>query len=486
MPECGGTFRAQLFKEKFMKSRFVMCFTAMTLLAAPATPLRLAAQDNRDHKNVKHHHYRLVDMGTFGGPASWVGPQFLASPTLNTGGVTVGGSSTSVSTTSTSNLLVCGGLQGLIPFVNHAFRWKDGTVTDLGALPGGDNCSNAVSVNSRGRIVGISENGLVDPLTGINETRAVRWKDGKIWDLGSFGGNQNGANGINDSGEIAGFSLNTIPDPYSLFDFLLGSSNGTQTRAFLWQHGQMQDLGTLGDGTGPDAAALFINQRGQIAGYSYTSPNPNPVTGLPPADPFLWEKGKMTDLGGFGGAFGLPTGLNSMGEVIGKSPIATDPAACIIDGDPHCHAFLWRHGKLIDLFPDTGENPSFAGAINDAGEIVGETPFPNKPFHAYIWRNGVATDLGTLRGDCFSTAQAINSHSQVVGNGLKCGFRFHHAFLWEHGSIVDLNKLIPAHSPLELVSAVAINDRGEIAGVGLPHGCSDHNVCGHAFLLIPR
>jgi len=30
-----------------------------------------------------------------------------------------------------------------------------------------------------------------------------------------------------------------------------------------------------------------------------------------------------------------------------------------------------------------------------------------------------------------------------------------------------------------------LNARGEVAGVGLPSGCSDVDTCGHAFLLIP-
>ena len=40
----------------------------MTLSAAMAMPLRLAAEDKLD--NHKHHHYKLIGMGTFGGPSS--------------------------------------------------------------------------------------------------------------------------------------------------------------------------------------------------------------------------------------------------------------------------------------------------------------------------------------------------------------------------------------------------------------------------------
>lgn len=256
-----------------MKSGTLTCATAVALLAVLVTPLGLAAQDNRNHHH-KHHHYKLIDMGTFGGPASSVNETFPfvnGHGDINGLGSVVGSAATSTATTETSNPLVCGGLGG-IPFVSHAFELQKRRVTDLGALPGADNCSGPGMINGNGEVVGTSENGEVDPLTSLNQTRAVRWKDGKIKDLGSFGGNQNGANGINDRGEIVGFSLNTTPDPFSIFDLLLGSSNGTQTRAFRWQHGHMQDLGTLG---GPDAAASLVNERGQIAGASYTSSKSN-------------------------------------------------------------------------------------------------------------------------------------------------------------------------------------------------------------------
>jgi hypothetical protein len=54
-----------------MKSRILILFTAMTLFAALVVPVRLTAQDNRDHHH-KHHRYKLIDMGTFGGPSSYL------------------------------------------------------------------------------------------------------------------------------------------------------------------------------------------------------------------------------------------------------------------------------------------------------------------------------------------------------------------------------------------------------------------------------
>src|ERR1700738_442582 len=278
-----------------MKSRTSTWITAIALLGSLAIPVHLAAQEQEEKKeqDAKHRHYKLIDMGTFGGPGSFVNDAIgLVNNIveLNRRGVAWGSSATSTPSLPTTNAtLVCNGIDvpGGIGFVTHAFRWEDGKITDLGALPGDTNCSTPMAINAGGEIVGISENGQVDSLTGVNETRAVVWKNGEIGDLGSLGGNQNGALRLNNKGQIVGWSLNTVPDPFSPIDAVLGSSNGTQTRAVLWQHGQMQDLGTLG--TGNDAIAGLINERGQIAGISSTTATANPVTGIPTLDPFFWE-----------------------------------------------------------------------------------------------------------------------------------------------------------------------------------------------------
>jgi probable HAF family extracellular repeat protein len=141
----------------------------------------------------------------------------------------------------------------------------------------------------------------------------------------------------------------------------------------------------------------------------------------------------------------------------------------------------------MDLFTGTiGGNPLGAHMINDAGKITGAAAFPNASFDGFIWTKRVATDLGHLNGDCSSEGWAINSKDQIVGNSYSCS-DFHHAFLWEKGSIVDLNTLIPGDSLLELVAAFAINADSEIAGMGVPPGVPPGQLysLGHAFLLIP-
>ena len=450
-----------------MNSKTWTRIIALTLFAALALPLQLAAQDQaKSNHPHQYHHYQINDVGTFGGPNS---SYLLPAPggrLLNNSGTAVGSADTPTADP------YCLGVN-FDCFVAHGFKWQNGVTHELGALPGFNGLNNAAAnwVNDSGLTVGTSENGI-DPLTGGLAVEAVLWgKDGSLTDLGTFGGNDGFGNAVNNRGQVAGVALNAIPDPYTAVFIPFGA---TQANAFLWTRSAgLQDLGTLG-GTG--SAAVLINERGQIAGWSFTNTTVNPTTGIPTLDPFLWDKTVgMIDLGTLGGTSGQAYALNNRGQVVGQSNNT---------GDVTCRAFLWDKTAGIRDLGTLGGEDAVAIALNDAGDVVGQAGVPGSvscnewPMHAFLWRKGMMSDLGSLDGIPFSTALSINAKGQIVGNVGDAVL----ATLWEDGGpLVDLNTLIPSNPGLVLFDALYINDSGEIAALGvLPDG-----VTIHSFVLTP-
>jgi probable HAF family extracellular repeat protein len=406
------------------------------------------------------HSYTLVDLGTFGGPNSF---QNYPGRSLNDDGTAIGEADT---TTADPNAPDCFADCTVSP----AFEWRQGKLVDLGALPGA-NSSCATWINDAGTVAGVSEYG-VDKSANAPLEKAVLWRNGKLTDLGTLGGNQSDAGAVNDRGQVAGAALNSVPDPIPDSAGVLGENNcavlpinTTEVRAFVWQDGVMHDLGTLG---GPDAMASWINNDGLVAGQSFTSSVVNASTGYPTMDPFLWHDGKMIDLGTLGGTSGTANWLTDRGDVIGTSNLK---------GDQTHHAFVWRGGKMIDLGTLGGSN-SEAFFANEAGDIVGRADFSSNgtDHHAFLSHGGKMIDLGTVDGDPSSTAYSINARDQVVGDSSGG-----HAWLWENGSIRDLNSLISPASTLSMEAAAFINDRGEIYGTAvLPNGSQ------HVVVLVPN
>jgi len=425
------------------------------LIAMLAVPFTGLAQVQPQKHQQKHKHYTLIDLGTLGGPNSFLNGD---SRVLNSGGAAAGIADTSVYDPN------CG------CYVDHAFRWRNGVMTDLGTLPGGAN-SIANSINSGGAVAGWSENGFVDPLSGIPAFVATVWNHGQVRDLGTLGGSFSGAIGVNDRGEAAGFAANTILDPDGFSTLLLFgvSVPTTQWHAALWQtNGTIEDLGTLG---GPASFAIFANERGQVAGLSYTDSVPNPETGMPTVAPFIWENGQMTNLGSLGGPCAETAGLNNRGQVAGTSCTGV-----------WAHAYLWHDGTMQDL-GTLGGTYSRADGLNDSGEVVGQSsPAGDQSFDGYLWRDGVMTDLGSIGSDGCSNALSINAKSQIVGESASCDGDSHHPYIWENGGpMVDLNTLVSPASDILVHEPLFISDQGEIAASGdLPNGDQ------HAVLLIPK
>jgi probable HAF family extracellular repeat protein len=443
-----------------MKSARVLSIAAIALIILMVIPLQLAAQSKQNHK---HHSYQFVDLGTFGGPGSYY---VFTSVPINNHGVVTG---TADTTTPDPYAPFCFSPECL---VTHTFQWEDGTLTDLGALPG-TNGSIPNAINASGAIAGISENGMIDPATGFAEYDGVVWQNGQIINLGTFGGAFSYAGDINDAGQVAGFGLTTTPDSFDLGDLCFNNPFATQMLAFIWQGGTPQKLGTLG---GPDSCAYYLNQGGQVAGMSFTNSIINPSTGFPTTHPFVWNGKRMLDVGSLGGTLALGASvvpLNDRGEMVGFSNLA---------GDATAHPFLWTKSKgIVDLGTLGGDNGS-ADSINNAGMIVGAADLPGSQTHdAFLWTKKVGMqDLGTQDGDPCSHAISINSSGQIVGGSTDCS-NFLHAFLWENGGpMIDLNNFVPPGSGVTLTEATFINDNGWISVQAvLANGDN------HAALLIP-
>jgi probable HAF family extracellular repeat protein len=469
-----------------VKFKIIALIGLMCIVAALAIPFRIHGELGKPG----HHHYKLYDLGSFGGPGApgggfnGNGPSFGQ---LNYPGMSVGALDSATPDPNAPNCFFdC--------YVDISFVWQDGVVTPLRSLPEGENLSSyASSINNFGQIAGQAQNGATDPLTGWpEEMRAVVWQRGQIVNLGTLGGNESSANAINDLGQVVGGSLTKTPDPfandnisacllYAGLPFTFNALNvpgTTETHAFLWKNGVMRDLNTLG---GPDSTAWVVNNVGEVAGESFTSFSANRSTGVPTVDPFFWspKDGKMIDLGGLGGTCGWTVWLNNQGQVVGTS----NPP-----GDETEHPFIWSKSQgMIDLFAHGGLGGTFGHPdwVNDLGEVVGFATIPgDQDGHGFLWRNGILTDLGTIGSDPDSEGSSINLAGQIVGES---GAFFvsggvHRGVLWENGEpIVDLNMLVPPGTSMNVITAQFINDRGEIACTGTTVAVPEEHPC----MLIP-
>lgn len=239
--------------------------------------------------------------------------------------------------------------------------------------------------------------------------------------------------------------------------------------AFVWQDGAMSDLPSIAGTIASHAMAM--NSLGQIVGQR--------------EDDWLrihaciWEEWGPRDLGELAGAKeSWARGINNAGQVAGFSGVANSP---------YVHAVIWQASDITDLGTLPGTVSSEARAINGTGWVVGDCFTANSAdqpsLKAFLWRNGEMVDLGSLWGG-FSAATDVNAKGQVVGRSFVLVAEIspptmqkpgalsrlpdlnQHAFLWQDGVMVDLNQCIPSKSGWTLLSAEAINDFGQIVGLG--------------------
>jgi len=317
--------------------------------------------------------------------------------------------------------------------------------TDLGTLGGTE--SIAYGINDAGQIVGYSYT------TGNSAQHATLFSPGGTpTDLGTLGGSYSSAYAINDAGQIVGTSATT--------------GNSAQHATLFNPSGTPTDLGTLG---GSSSAAYAINDAGQIVGYSFLTGNSNVhATRFTPG-------GSPTDLGTLGGSSSIAYGINDVGQIVGLSDLT---------GNSVSHAALFNPGSTPADLGTLGGSFSEAHGINDAGQIVGlSNTSGNSVFHAARFNSdGPPTDLGTLGGTS-SFAYAINDAGQIVGSSYTIGNNFFHGFLYSGGVMSDVNNLIQPGSGVTNISmndfGNSINDWGQIVAHGIVSGQT------HAVLLNP-
>jgi|GEM_PF-2762559 len=123
------------------------------------------------------------------------------------------------------------------------FLYKNGMMTEL-IMPAGFNS---------GAATGINDNGIIIGNLGGSFLKGFVYQNGVMSELGTLGGSWCEAKGINNSGEIVGWSKNS-----------LGSD-----RAFLYKNGIITDLNSLIDSSSGWllSRADDINNRGEIVGY---------------------------------------------------------------------------------------------------------------------------------------------------------------------------------------------------------------------------
>lgn len=224
-----------------------------------------------------------------------------------------------------------------------AFRYSSGVVSTVPGL------GQALAINAAGDIAGWGYG-----VSGYQ--RAFLLSGGSIKDLGTLGGTNSRALGMNDVGTVVG-------DAHLLL--LPGGDPNAIVRAFMWKSGDMTQISPLIGDTLSEARA--VNNHDQVVGISLDLGAYGSTTW--DYKSFIYSAGTTTQLPAlFGGNFTNVHDINDQGQVVGESGF-TRPGS-----SGKRAAFLFQDGVTYDLNdllePGSGWTINGAAAINEFGQIA--------------------------------------------------------------------------------------------------------------------
>jgi len=162
----------------------------------------------------------------------------------------------------------------------------------------------------------------------------------------TLGGPDSSAWAINDKGQVVGSADTSEGAGSDRADDFSWCGDGKYAHnafhAVLWTSGRMRDLGTFG---GLESSAAGINNHGQIVGWAEAREEQEDVPGCLLWKAFIWQDGRKTNLGGLRpGAPNSASAINERGQVVGRAGTMPDPANAG-EGDFFFHAVLWTYTR---------------------------------------------------------------------------------------------------------------------------------------------
>lgn len=313
------------------------------------------------------------------------------------------------------------------------------TYVDLGTLGGPE--SVAYGLNDARQVVGWSHIQGCD-LDGVPCRRAYVWQNGVMTNLGLLAGDEESfARAINESGLVVGTSES---------DIVFGS--GT-FHAFSWSGGVMTPLPTLGQDV---SFAHDVNDAGVIAGHTQNASFLDRAV--------TWQNGVIDEIGATEThSRNRAYGVSEAGRVVGFAWELFQPNdAILLDG-------AWVTIGGFGQFQNAE-----AYDVNDAGQVVGLQAFPSGSWHAAVWdEQQGAIDAGVLPLTDFEYGELydVNESGVAVGRSYTGTVpQQSRAVIWDGNALLDLNDFLPAGFNGVLWEAREINELGDIAGTAVVDG----------------